>query len=201
MGDTSVALCVPAGLEVNGNHEDLPDGNSLALPSAVLVSRSGNAYNILGPGGEAVLAKTYPDHIDVSVFLGRNSTELIRGLLGSARGNTQSLGMRDGTALPNPPTYQEFTRYGESWRVQPAESVLCTTGAVVPGMPTKPVYGQDLPEPERNRVERICREAGVKEGPFLDDCMLDVSVLGDNSAANPFVSIRAPIRDIRPTFP
>jgi hypothetical protein len=47
-------------------------------------------------------------------------------------------------------------------------------------------------------VEAICRRAGVKEGPLLDDCMLDVSVLNDNSAADVFVYAPTPVSVIKP---
>jgi hypothetical protein len=110
--------------------------------------------------------------------------------------------MRDGTVLPDIPTYNpEFTHYAESWRVDPQESLLCDSGKVAPGMPPEPTYANNLPEPERERVRTICTAAGIHEQPFLDDCMLDVSALGDDSVTKAFAHVPVPTKDMRPAFP
>jgi hypothetical protein len=145
-----------------------------------------------------VRAQTYPDHIDVSVNLGHINRENVRGLLG---GDPRNLGLRDGTPLQNPFTYADFSDYAESWRVTPEASLLCNDGKVQPGMPTQPFYVSDLTGAERERLRRICTERGVRAGPLLDDCMLDVSMFNNNSAADPFRSAPGPIQDIKPTFP
>jgi hypothetical protein len=108
--------------------------------------------------------------------------------------------MPDGKVLPNPPSYAEFTRYAESC-VKPEDSLLRHCGKVTEGMPPKPIFADDLDVGERARVRDICRAAGVRERPLLDDCMLDVSMFGDNSAADVFRSAPQPIKEIRPTFP
>jgi hypothetical protein len=71
MGDTRVAVCLPARLEINGTPEDLADGKAIAY-GGVLVSRKGNVYEILGPGAAMVRAKIAPNlnSIDVYVFPG-----------------------------------------------------------------------------------------------------------------------------------
>jgi hypothetical protein len=62
------------------------------------------------------------------------------------------LAMPDGHVLPNPPSFAEFTRYAESWRVKAEESLLCNEGKVPPGMPPKPTFADDLNPTERARV-------------------------------------------------
>jgi hypothetical protein len=201
MGRVSVAVCAPARIEVNGKPQVIPDGKSVAFPDAVLVSRKGDFYTIMGPGRQAIKAHIYGDHTDASFYLGSVDRESVRGLLGAAAGHPFNLAMRNGTVLPDTLRYKpDFMNYGESWRVGPNESLLCKAGAVAPGMPNKPVYGSDLPPAKYDHARNACMTAMVKAGPLLDDCILDVGVLG-NSATDPFVSAPLPTKDIRPTFP
>lgn len=201
MGDTRVAICLPGGLEINGKPTTLADGKAAAY-GKVLISRNANVYEITGPGAATVRAETTPNLINVYVNAGAIKREAIRGLLGSETGHALDLAMRDGTVLPNPPSYAEFTRYADSWRVQPKESLLCQTGAVPPGMPPRPTSASNLSSQERERVQAICTKAGVKSGPLLEDCMLDVSVLGNKSwVTAPFVSALMPVKEITPTYP
>jgi hypothetical protein len=77
MGDTRVAVCLPARLEINGTPEDLADGKAIAY-GGVLVSRKGNVYEILGPGAAMVRAKIAPNlnYIDAFVFPGGSTGKL-----------------------------------------------------------------------------------------------------------------------------
>jgi hypothetical protein len=201
MGNTRVAVCL-TGLEVNGAPTQLDDGKSLSLADGVMVSRTGDAYVVSRPNGANVKAEISGGAIHVSVVLGATSPNTVHGLLGGQENKNRDLGgdlvMNGGTVLKRPPTFDEFRRYADSWRVDPADSLLCGGGKVQPGMPTQPIYAGDLPPQERERVRAICRRAGVKEGPHFDDCMLDVSLLGDDSAATVFVNAPVPISVIRP---
>jgi hypothetical protein len=201
MGNTTVAVCLPGQLEINGKPTTLADGKAVAY-GQVLVSRKSNVYEILGPGAAMVRAEVAPNSINVYVSSGGINKENVRGLLGAAPGHVLDLAMRDGTVLPNPPSYAQFTRYADSWRVKPKESLLCHSGAVKPGMPSKPISATDLNPSERERVRAICITAGVAAGALLDDCMLDVSVLGNEKwVTDPFISAPVPVKEIAPTFP
>jgi hypothetical protein len=58
MGRTRVAVCLaPTRLEINGNPDQLYDGESLSLPGGVSVSRSGNVYVIRRHCGDIVRAE------------------------------------------------------------------------------------------------------------------------------------------------
>jgi hypothetical protein len=167
-----------------------------------LILRKKNVYQILGPGAAMVQAEMTATWINIQVFLGQMiNKEVVRGLLGSVSGHSHDLAMSDGTVLHNPPSYAEFTRYADSWRVEPAASLLCDEGKVSPGMPQKPISAGDLTPAERMRVVPICLAAGVHDDTLQWDCALDVSLSGDNSAANAFLSVPSPTKTIRPTFP
>lgn len=201
MGNTKVAICLPAQVEVNGKPVTIADNKSIAFDD-VLLSRKANVYEILGPGAATVRAELNTASINVYISPGSIDRETVRGLLGATIGHTLNLVTSDGTVLPNPPPFADFTRYADSWRVKPADTLLCPAGKVTSGMPAKPISASDLDPNERALARSTCTAAHVKEGPLLDDCSLDVSILGNQGwVTEPFAAAPTPVKQITPTFP
>jgi hypothetical protein len=96
--------------------------------------------------------------------------------------------------LTNPFAFEDlYQKYGDSWRVAPEESLLSPCGeAKENGNPEKPFGIEDLKPEVAERARAVCLQAGVKEGPLLDACTLDVAVIGDD-AAKAFVGVPAPV--------
>lgn len=180
MGSSTVEIAL-TGIRANGAHVNLNDGQSLSLPGGVTISRRGSVYVVSRPSGDIVQAQIMTGYMDVSVTLGVTNPSTVRGLLGGE----YNLVTRDGTVLPHTPKWEEWSQYADSWRVGQGDEQLCD-GQITPGMPQKPIYAEDLPPQERERARAICVQAGVK-GNLLDDCMLDVSLLGSASSADVFV--------------
>jgi hypothetical protein len=197
MGNTSVAVCL-TGLDVNGVRTQLDDGKALSFLGGVTVARRGNSYIVSRPSGDVVQADILGSYMNISVTLGVTNQGTVRGLLG---GNEGALVMRDGTALGNTITWETWLRYVNSWRVPPNVSLLCHDGLVPPGMPAKPISVEDLTPPEREHAQMICSRAGVKQGPLLNDCILDVSLLGVDSAADVFVFAPPATKVVKPLPP
>lgn len=194
MGSTRVALCVvPARLAVDGRLADLADGKTLSLPSGVDVFRTGNVYLVTDLRGNSMRAVMNDTWIDVSVGLGTWPTN-VRGLLANANGNVNQLAMSDGTVLSSPLSFQDlYHRYGDSWRVAPADSMLSNCGQEIQrGIPAKSFFASDLPQTIRDRARGICTQAGVKIPALLDACTLDIAVLGSEKAAAVYVGLPAP---------
>ena len=201
MGNEQVAVCL-SGLEVDGTSKALGDGNTLKLPGGVSVSRRGGTYVISRPSGEIVQAQLMGSYINVSVTLGATNTGNVRGLLGGSRTNERHpLEMPDGRVLPNPPSWNDWTRYADSWRVDPKNSLLCHKGFVPPGMPPRQANtDSDLSSAQRERARAVCMKAGVKgNSPLLNDCILDVGLLKRDDAADAFVFASPVLRVVAPT--
>jgi hypothetical protein len=196
MGKTSVAICLaPARLNIDGKTADLGDGKSLSLPDGINVSRKGNVYLITGESGDSVRAEVNPSWINVSVGLGRWPVK-VRGIIANANGNVNEIETREGTVLTNPFSFADlYHRYAESWRVPSNESLLrvCGDREIENGIPTKTFYANDLDPNLYERARGVCITAGVKVGPLLDACTLDVTVIGGDTAAQVFVGAPAPI--------
>lgn len=196
MGNTRVALCttVPAPLVVDGTPTVLADGQTLSLPSGVDVFRTGKVYLVIDQSGNSMRAVMNGTWIDVSVGLGMWPTE-VRGLLANANGNVNELETSDGTVLNTPISFDNlYGRYGKSWRVAPADSLLsdCGSKAIESGIPTKPFFARDLAPNIYNKARAICTQVGVKDPALLDACTLDVAVLGNEKAAIAYVGLPAP---------
>jgi hypothetical protein len=210
MGNTKVAICLAgdeinplrARLNVDGDDTELGDGETLSTDDGVDVSRIGNVYLITSESGDSVRAEVNAGWIGVSVGLGRWPAK-VRGLLANANGNVNELETRDGAVLTGVPSLPAgsfsfsfedlYHRYADSWRVPENESLLLVCGdEIEPGIPERPFYANDLDPEVYKRTRAVCMAAGVKAGPLLDACTLDVAVLG-NDAAKVFVDAAPPI--------
>jgi hypothetical protein len=195
MGKTRVAVCLgPARLDIDGRTTELGDGKTLSLADGVDVLRRGNVYVITRETGDSVRAEVNASYINVSVGLGHWPAK-VRGLLTNANGNVNQLETRDGAVLTNPFAFEEFYHhYADSWRVAPSESLLSVCGeAKEHGIPQKSFTANDLDPRLSERTRAVCMTAGVKQGPLLDACTLDVAVIGDGTAAKVLVDAPAPI--------
>jgi hypothetical protein len=198
VGNTKVAVCLAEQHQVfaNGNPLTLTQGNVKRFADGTQLLLRGNSYLIRGASGDWVKAGVNTNYIDVDVGLGKWPIG-VHGLLVNANGNPNQLATRGGTVLSNPFSFKEFySRYGESWRVKPAQSILKVCGkAKESGLPAKTFNAKDLPPQTAARVKAICLKAGVRQKPtsLLDACMIDVAFTGKASAARIYASTRPPV--------
>jgi hypothetical protein len=199
MGRDVVAVCLNSfrggsDLFVNYQFIDLGDGQVYSTPDGVDIWRFGNAYNITDQNGNSVKAVTNPTWMDVSIGLGRWPASLT-GLIANANGNVNQIGARAGTVLTAPFSFGQFYPvYGDSWRAPFDRSLLWVCGEqTAPGNPQTPFYATDLPLELYNSARSVCTAAGVRGNPLLDSCTLDVAVIGDDAAADFFITARQPV--------
>jgi hypothetical protein len=192
MGKTTVAVCLPGRIEVNGKATTINDGTSRTLADGVAISRVGNVYLVANADGDSLRAQVNSGWIDASVGLGRWPTK-VKGLLAHPGDDVNELAMSDGTVLKAPVAFDVlYKRYGESWRVKADQAFLCKGSKVAKGVPAKPFYAKDLDRQRADKARAVCLKAGVREGPLLESCTLDVVVIGNEQAAKAFVGARAP---------
>jgi hypothetical protein len=137
--------------------------------------------------------------IDVAVGLGHSPQTHLSGLLANAGGNVHALERRNGAVLKLPASFKDFYQdYADSWRVPPAESLLCGDQKVERGIPSKPFYAGNLNPLQAKHSRGICMAAGVRSKALLEACMLDVAVLGSKEPAKVFVGKLSPIAVMPP---
>ncbi|HEX9547273.1 MAG TPA: hypothetical protein VF942_08040, partial [Acidimicrobiales bacterium] len=196
-GKTKVAICLapPGGdqtprVHVDGKLTAVDDGKTLELPGGVGIARQGNVYQITSDDGDSVRATVNSYNsttwIDVNVGLGRWPSSA-KGLIANVNGNVNQIATRDNFVLTNPFNFDElYHRFADSWRVGEKESLLsvCNAERVIErGIPKRPFYAKDLAQNVREKALAVCNAAGVKPGPLLDACTLDVTVIGQDAAA------------------
>jgi hypothetical protein len=199
-GKTKVAICLapPGGdqaprVYVDGKLTAVDDGKTLELPGGVGIARHGNVYQITSEGGDSVRATVNSAWIDVDVGLGRWPSA-VRGLIANANGNVNQIETRDHVVLTNPFTFDDlYHRFADSWRVSADASMLSVCNAESErGAPKRPFFANDLEASVREKARGVCTAAGVKAGPLLDACTLDVAVIGQDAAAKVFVGAIPP---------
>ena len=201
-GTTRIAICLapPRGdqmprVHVDGKFTLIEDGKTLALPDSIDIHRQGNVYQITSEDGNSVRATVNPTWIDVSVGLGRWPST-VQGLIANTNGNINQIRTRDHLVLTNPFNFDElYHRFADSWRVKAADSMLavCNTELEIErGAPKRPFFAKDLEPAVREKAQRVCTMAGVKAGPLLEACTLDVAVIGQDTAAKVFVDAIPP---------
>ena len=191
-GKDRVAICLPERILVNGRAARIPERGHLSLAGGTTVLREGNVYHVLAPSGDSIGAVLNGSYIDVSVGLGRWPVD-VRGLLANA-GKVTDVAAADGAIVSAPFAFEAlYGHYAQSWRVDPKETLLSACGREVRrGLPQKPFFASNLDKEQARRAETVCLRAGVKQGPLLEACMIDVAVVGPRAALG-YVRMPAPV--------
>ncbi len=202
MGKTRVAVYVePDRLVVDGRPNDLADGKGLELPGGVQVLRHGNMYAISDEKGNWVHAQLNGSYINARVGLGHTPQPQARGLLGKPGGSVNQLVTANGVALKEPVAFTDlYHSYGDSWRVQPNQSLFTEISTIRAGIPDKLFFARHLSPQEFTRARAICKAAHVTNAQFLDSCTLDTAVLNDEGAAQIFVKAAPPRHVVKPVL-
>jgi hypothetical protein len=202
MGKDHVELYIwPARLVVNGRPANLASGRTLSLANGARVSLRGNVYSIVSPEGDSVTATLNNNGkntwMDVVVGLRRSSAHATRGLLGSPAGNGLDLKLADGTVLRAVSFTDIYHNFADGWRVAQGKSLLAASPEVRITTPVKPFFASDLDEKTSARARATCVAAGVVAPVLLEDCVLDVAILGDGTAAKVY-TFKIPPRTVLP---
>ena len=203
-GKTKVALCPTPGTDtatrvlVDGKATTVEDGKPIDLPGGAAINRQGNVYQLVDEDGNSVRATVNSYNtttwIDVDVGLGRWPSTA-KGLIANVNGDVNQIATRDNFVLTNPFNFNEFYgRFADSWRVAPEDSMLSVCGGreTERAAPNRVFYAADLEPAVREKAHGVCTAAGVKAGPLLDACTLDVAVIGQDAAAKVFVDALPP---------
>jgi hypothetical protein len=195
VGKIPVAVCLsPQKIVVDGKPLAMRQGKVEILSDGTQITFRGNFYLIRGPGGDWVRVDVNPGYLDVKVGVGRWPIKA-QGLLVNAGNDPNQLETREGKVLKNPFPFEElYHPFADSWRVNPADSMLNVCGEKTQSAaPNKPFTAKDLDRKLAQRVLAVCRRAGLKEGPLLDACMIDVAFTGKASAAKIYAKTRTPV--------
>ncbi len=185
--------------------------NAFAFPDGTALFFSApNRYTVLSPTGELAQITDQESHLDLSLYIPTDQRGQVDGLLGLWDGNrSNEFTTRDGQSLPRYLSFEELYRdFGNSWRISGEDTLFnyrpdeSPETFIDPNAPYGPVDACLLPVGEYEAAEAICRGAGVVE-PVLQDCIVDVAIGQEPSAAQPFVGLEVPadLERVHPTEP
>jgi hypothetical protein len=111
----------------------------------------------------------------------------VRGLLVGSGDARRPFVKRDKTPVRGKVTTTALGDFVESWRVAPNESLFSAEGRPRPSGPVAGLTVAGLDKAKAAQARKLCLERGIKDKPLLDDCILDVSVMGKPEVADSFV--------------
>ncbi|SCE76745.1 von Willebrand factor type D domain-containing protein [Micromonospora viridifaciens] len=163
---------------------------ALVLPHGGTIARTPemDAYLVVWPdSSSAWVAELGTWGLNLDVRLADVRKNAVSGIFGNFDGSADNdLVSRDGKTVDTAPDFDTlYRKFGHSWRVRDGESLFDypsgqnTHTFTLADFPSRPVSAADLTA--RDVAELICRNAGVFEQPYLDDCIVDVAVTGQSA--------------------
>ncbi|WP_432837698.1 nidogen-like domain-containing protein [Dactylosporangium sp. CA-092794] len=186
--DPAVQPGQPLVATLDGQRIALADGARVNLPGGALLTYSNaNGAFVHWPDGTELAAGRYTGD-NTFVDLSDARVGKVRGLLGNAdTERTQDLVGRDGTPVTNAhDAAQVYGSFGAGWRAVGTASLFRTAlpdAEALPQLPTAPATIESLPADVRAQAEQVCRNAGLRPGAGLEQCILDVGLTGDPAYA------------------
>ena len=186
------------GIQVNGSSRTIENDRGIDLGSGVTVVHRGSTYTVSRPSGDVVQINTFSDHVDVTVQLGATNDSTVRGLLvGNPADELHPLVGRDKTPVKGAVTKVALQNFVQSWSVAPKESLFGAEGRPTPSGPVEALTTGKLDKNKAAQARKTCIAKGVREETALDDCILDVSVMGKPEAADAFIFAAKPKQVVR----
>lgn len=192
----NISIVVPAAgqtITVNGTPFTMQNGQSRSFGPGVQVTHNGAGFVVSSPSGDRVEAfqrSAKPNYIDVFVYPGRPLTAKATGAL---VGKTQK------QFVPAKVSFKDmYSQYAKSWQVAGKASRFTGKTAVPFALPTQPFYAKDLTAAQQEHGRSVCKAAGVTDEVLLQQCVLDVTVIGNDQAADVFAHLPPPKSSIIP---
>jgi hypothetical protein len=196
--DTTSRRFDPQVATLDGRPLSLAPGTTHLPGGAVLTVTARRGSVVRWPDGTELTAGRWIGG-DSFLTLAESRWGTVRGLLGDAdRDPTDDLTARDGTVVRNPADRQQFYDvFGASWRAEGAASFFRSVlppEAALPVVPPLTASIVQLSAATRAAAEQICRDAGLRPGAGLEQCILDVGLTGDPRFAQEAMAAAARLR-------
>ena len=178
-------------LRINGVLTTMESGDAVRLAGGGELTLQHRTYSLRN-GDSRLVAEVLVKTRALNVSIARpGALGSVSGMLGNNDGDPRNdIAVRGGEVLVQPIAFHDlYATFGESWRVTPAESLFDYR----PGESTDSFADRSFPPfqmrlgyvPLRTRqgAEEVCRAQGIPAGYWLDSCIMDVALMGDESFA------------------
>lgn len=185
--DVVCVLVNPGRLYINKNPVN-PDFTRMALSGGNVLTRSGDDLKFITGQGDEITIRWLGDYylLDYLVYLNPSRAGKVAGLLGNFDWQPwNDLALRNGQQIKG--TFEElYPGFADSWRINQSESLFMYES----GESTETFTDRSLPRTKANITEErrqwaagICQKAGITDPEYLQDCIFDVAITGDESIA------------------
>jgi hypothetical protein len=156
-----------------------------SVSGSLTTSRRANSLVAVAPDGSYAVVETFGISQSVSVSLTDRAIQNVTGgLAGRPDGNpSNDFWLRNGSTLPISEANKVeglYGKFGSEWRVQPKERLFSQgraedfLGVEYTTLPDKITRLSDFDQPDLDRARQTCVQAGIPEGPLMEDCIYDV---------------------------
>jgi len=184
----------------------------LALPKGGQIVPGDGNFSILCPDESEVRVTSHADYLDLLVELSRARNGHVAGLFGNFDGdpandlttreglNIELLGPSMAPLSSDDLRKKLYDGFGNSWRIRQQESLFeyeagkSTETYTDLKFPDELVSTTTLDGAARSRADEICRQAGVSDPGFLDNCILDVAATGEANFTRSAVKAQGEIK-------
>jgi hypothetical protein len=152
--------------------------------------------------GTNVHADVIHDHLNFYVPLALERDGRMVGISGNGDGDdgNNDFVTLEGVQLASPPPFEQlYNDFAASWRVTDETTLFdyqegqSSETFWKPEVPKERITLADLSAEQRARAEFACREAGLRSGPPLDDCIFDYALTGEKEFLDSALSQQPPI--------
>ena len=182
-GDTVSVYLGDSDVYINGvamslsDKYDLPQGGSVEV-----FGYAGNVTEIVWPTGESAQIARRGSYLNLQAIVPLARGADLVGLFGKCDDDTNNdVWPRDaGAPIERPISFHQLVYvFGESWRLQPGESLFEDVGVSDPTFPDGQFTVDDIPQNERDDAEAFCLSEGVTDPVLLEDCIFDYWITSD----------------------
>jgi hypothetical protein len=133
--------------------------------------------------GDQIVVNTYFNYLDYSVIVAPNRAQKVKGLMGNYDGNEiNDLALSNGKVVEN--TFENlYPTFADSWRITQNNSLFeyeigkSTSNYTIKNYPSNEI---ELTLDQISIATNTCKTAGVNIQPFLNECIYDVAITGNN---------------------
>lgn len=162
----------------------LPNGGTISVEDPPSGYRDNLTVEWPDEGTEAVVRVSKRPYLDVGLCR-LDQTDEYEGLIGNVNGDPDDdMQVRDGDVVEQPATVEDLAEFGDSWRVDPDESLFPEPMPESEHVtPDKIVTLEDLPEEALADADKVCEEQGIEDPLAQHQCAYDVAATGEDNFA------------------
>lgn len=158
------------------------------LSNGTMLRKYGEEYTLTSVQGDKVTIRSLGDYylLDYLVVLSATRAGKVSGILGNFDGDPDNDLTTSTGNIIEPIIANIHGTFAESWRVKANQSLFVYDAGKSTDSYTDRNFPRTKPNISESRLEwaqNVCQQAGVRDKDYLQDCVFDVAITGDEQLA------------------